>query len=260
MRADRRLGQNFLVDANVLDVIERMAEVDSGDIVLEVGPGPGALTERLVARAAYVHAIEIDTQFGPYLRERLGAPSNLGLVFADALRIDLDRLSPPPTRLVANLPYSIATPLLMESVHALPSVSRWCVMVQREVADRLLARPRTRAYGAVSVIIQLSASRAGFHPVSRTCFSPVPNVDSALVALERKRHWDSEYPALRELVAGCFSHRRKTLSNSLTLSGVTTRERAVLALEAIGREATVRAEELEPEEFLELELALRCVP
>ena len=256
VRADRRLGQNFLVDANVLDVIERFAELEASDVALEIGPGPGTLTERLVARVAHVHAIEIDERFRPHLRERLGAPSNLDLLFADALRVDLGSLSPAPTKLVANLPYSIATPLLMESVHTLPEVTRWCVMVQREVGDRMLASPRTRAYGAVSVIVQLTASRAGFHPVSRTCFSPVPNVDSALVCLERKRSWGAEFPPLRELVAGAFSHRRKTLANSLALSGVSSRERAVAALETLGRAPNVRAEELAPEEFVELDLAL----
>ena len=253
-RADRRLGQNFLVDANVLDVIERLSELDPLDVVLEVGPGPGALTERLVERAAHVHAIEIDHRFRAPLSERLGLAPNLELVFADALRVDLGGLRPSPTKLVANLPYSIATPLLMETLHLLPSVTRWCVMVQREVADRLLAPPRTRAYGAVSVMVQLTAARAGFHPVSRTCFSPVPNVDSALVCLERCRDWGPEYTNLHAVVTAAFSHRRKTLANSLSLAGVAAREDAVDALELLRRTPNVRAEELAPEEFVELAL------
>ena len=258
VRANRRLGQNFLVDANVLDVIERLSELDSGDTVLEVGPGHGVLTERLIAHAGHVHAIEIDERFRPHLEQRLGAVPTLDLVFADALRVDLTRLAPEPTKLVANLPYSIATPLLMESVRALPLVERWCVMVQREVADRILASPSTRAYGAVSVLMQLTASKAGFHPVSRTCFSPVPNVDSALVCLQRERHWDSSgaYAQLRRTVTGAFAHRRKTLANSLALAGVVSREQTVAALEAIARASNARAEELAPEEFVELDALL----
>ena len=252
IRADRRLGQNFLVDANVLDVIERLAAIEKADVVLEVGPGLGALTERLVELAGHVHAIEIDEQFRAPLRERVGTAPNLELLFTDALRTDLTRLVPAPTKFVANLPYSVATPLLMESLRVLPRVTRWCVMVQREVADRVLAAPRTRAYGAVSVMIQLTARRAGFHPVSRTCFSPVPNVDSALVCLERTREWGPEYAGLHEVVAAAFGHRRKTLANSLSLAGVASREHAVEALEWIGQLPNARAEELAPQEFVEL--------
>ena len=237
-------------------MIERLSKLDPSDVVLEVGPGPGALTERLVERARHVHAVEIDERFRVPLGERLGAVSNLDLVFADALQIDLAGLRPAPNKLVANLPYSIATPLVMESLHLLPEVSRWCVMVQREVADRLLAAPRTRAYGAVSVMVQLTARRVGFHPVSRTCFSPVPNVDSALVCLQRIREWGPEYRRLREVVAGAFAHRRKTLANSLSLAGVARRERSVEALRLLGLPANARAEELAPPEFVELGLRL----
>lgn len=258
VRADRRLGQNFLVDTNVLDVIERLAQLESEDVVLEVGPGHGVLTERLVALAGHVHAIEIDERFGPHLDARLGGATNLTTVFADALRVDLAALVPEPTKMVANLPYAIATPLLMESIPALPRIERWCVMVQREVADRILASPGTRAYGAVSVLLQLTASRAGFHPVARTCFSPVPNVDSALVCLERQRDWESvtAYRRLQKLVAGSFGHRRKTLANSLSLAGVATRAQATAALGELGRSGNVRAEELEPTEFVALDAAL----
>lgn len=258
IRADRRLGQNFLVDSNVLDVIERLGALGDDDVVLEIGPGPGALTERLVGRAAHVHAIELDERFRATLEERLGSPANLSLRFEDALRADLGALSPAPDKLIANLPYSVATPVLMESVRRLPSVERWCVMVQREIADRILAPPGTRAYGAVSVLLQLTASRAGFHPVSRTCFSPVPNVDSALVALERQRRWGADYEPLRQIVVGAFAHRRKTLPNSLQLAGVAERERTIRALATLDRRSSARAEELAPEDFVKLASALEA--
>jgi 16S rRNA (adenine1518-N6/adenine1519-N6)-dimethyltransferase len=140
----------------------------------------------------------------------------------------------------------------VESLDGLPSIHRWCVMLQREVADRFVAPPGSRSYGAVSVLIQLTCDRAGFHPVARTCFRPQPNVDSALVALARRRSWGPEYPWLKRVVQGAFSHRRKTLANSLELAGVASRERTVSALAALGRPAGERAESLTPDEFPQL--------
>src|SRR5207248_7658730 len=122
-------------------------------------------------------------------------------------------------------PYNVATPIVVESLDGLPSVIRWCVMVQREVADRFFATPGTKAYGAVSVLVQLAAERVGFHPVARTVFRPRPNVDSALVAFER-RELPDDWPWVKRVVEGGFAHRRKTLPNSLALAGLRTRERA----------------------------------
>ncbi len=128
-------------------------------------------------------------------------------------------------------------------------------MVQREVADRLFAIPSTKAYGAVSVLVQLATTRAGFHPVSREVFRPRPNVESALVAFDRTGPGPG--PALKRLVEACFAHRRKTLANSLALAGVASREQAAQALEGLGRNARARAEELAPKEFVELASALQ---
>src|SRR5262249_32018229 len=145
------------------------------------------------------------------------------------------------TKLVANLPYNIATPLIVESLDGLPEIELWCVMVQREVADRLFAEPRTKQYGAVSVLVQLVCERTGFHPVSRTVFRPPPNVDSALVAFRRVA-LPSTYARVKQVVNAAFAHRRKTLPNSLELSGLAPRARAAQALEAIDRDASTRAE------------------
>ena len=180
----KELGQHFLVDENILGVIGRLAELDRDDVVLEVGPGLGVLTRYLAARVAHVHAVELDRSLEPKLREPRREP-NVELRFGDALRLDLATLDPAPTKLVANLPYNVATPIVAESLDGLPSVSHWRVMVQREVADRFFASPGTKAYGAVSVLVQLAAERTGFHPVARTVFRPRPNVDSALVAFRR---------------------------------------------------------------------------
>jgi 16S rRNA (adenine1518-N6/adenine1519-N6)-dimethyltransferase len=137
----------------------------------------------------------------------------------------------------------------------LPSVERWCVMVQREVADRFFASPGTKAYGAVSVLVQLAAERTGFHPVARTVFRPQPNVDSALVAF-RRRELPERFRSVKRLVEAAFAHRRKTLPNSLALAGAAERPRAVEALGRLGRSPSTRAEALAPTNFVELERLL----
>jgi len=241
----KQLGQHFLVDENILGVIGRLAELEGDDVVLEVGPGLGVLTRYLAERVAHVHAVELDRSLEPYLRD-IGA--NVSLEFGDALQVDLGGDA---TKLVANLPYNIATPLLVESLDGLPKIELWCVMVQREVAERLFAVPSTKAYGAVSVLVQLVCERTGFHPVARTVFRPPPNVDSALVAFKRVALPD-DYARVKRIVAGAFAHRRKTLPNSLELAGVAPRASAAAALEAIGRSATTRAEALAPAEFVAL--------
>jgi len=253
--AKKELGQHFLVDENLLGVIDRLAELGSEDVVLEVGRGLGVLTTYLADRVDHVHAVELDRSLEPPLREALEGRDNVELHFGDALRVDLAALEPPPTKLVANLPYNIATPLVVESLDGLPSVERWCVMMQREVADRFFAVPSTKAYGAVSVLVQLAAERTGFHPVSRTVFRPRPNVDSALVGF-RRRELPPDFARVKQLVTAAFAHRRKRLANSLELAGLATRAEATDALAEIGREPTVRAEELTPPEFVALATAL----
>ncbi len=251
----RQLGQHFLVDENILGVIGRLAELEPSDVVLEVGPGLGMLTTYLAERVGHIHAVELDRSLEPHLVERLGDKRAVELHFGDALAMDLGVLEPAPGKLVSNLPYSIATPLVAESIDGLPSLDLWCVMVQREVADRFFASPGTKAYGAVSVLIQLATERTGFHPVSRTVFRPQPNVDSALVAFRRKPLLAS-YPQIKRLVEASFAHRRKTLPNSLELVGLASREQAAEALRTLGKEPAARAESLEPEEFVALTEAL----
>jgi 16S rRNA (adenine1518-N6/adenine1519-N6)-dimethyltransferase len=247
----KELGQHFLVDENILGVIGRLAELDPEDVVLEIGPGLGVLTRYLADRVAFVHAVEID----PKLVERMPPLPNVRIELGDALRVDLSGLAPEPEKLVSNLPYRIATPIVVDSLDGLPSVERWCVMVQREVADRFFAEPGTKAYGAVSVLVQLGAERTGFHPVSRTVFRPPPNVDSALVAFRRSDLPD-RFTSVKRLVEAAFAHRRKTLPNSLELAGYARRPAAAEALEKLGRPASTRAEALQPDEFVELERLL----
>jgi 16S rRNA (adenine1518-N6/adenine1519-N6)-dimethyltransferase len=249
VRPRKSLGQHFLVDDNILGVIERLAELERDDVVLEVGPGLGVLTRYLAERVAHVHAVELDRRLEPHLSGIAGVTVHWG----DVLRVDLGRLEPPPHKLVANLPYNVATPVVAESLTD-PRLMLWCVMVQREVADRFFARPSTKAYGAVSVLVQLAAERTGFHPVSREVFRPRPNVESALVAFRRIA--PGADARTKRVVEAAFSHRRKTLANALSLSGLAQREQATAALARIGRDPSVRAEALEPPEFVALAEAL----
>jgi 16S rRNA (adenine1518-N6/adenine1519-N6)-dimethyltransferase len=255
----KSLGQHFLVDRNLLSVIDRLAALDGADLEHDVGPGLGVLTKHLAARAALVHAVELDRTLEPVLRHELREVSTVRLHWGDALRLDLRSLEPPPTAFVANLPYAVATPLVVETLGGLPTVDRWCVMVQREVADRFFARPGTKAYSAVSVLVQLSARRTGFHPVSAHVFRPPPRVESALVAFQRVEA-PGDLPAVGRVVNAAFAHRRKTLANGLALAGLATREQAVAALAALGQPASARAEELAPATFVELARLLDRAP
>jgi 16S rRNA (adenine1518-N6/adenine1519-N6)-dimethyltransferase len=246
----KQYGQHFLRDPNILEVIGRLADLRPDDVVLEIGPGQGVLTRYLAARVRRVHAIEIDRALAPALDD-LG--ENVDVVFGDALQLELPQDA---TKLVANLPYNVATPLVVESLDGLPNVGLWCVMVQREVADRFFAQPGTKDYGAVSVLIQLAAERTGFHAVSRTVFRPPPNVDSALVAF-RRTELPADYARVKDVVTAAFAHRRKTLPNSLALAGQASRDEAAGALAAIGHASETRAEALAPAEFVALTEALR---
>jgi 16S rRNA (adenine1518-N6/adenine1519-N6)-dimethyltransferase len=247
----RALGQHFLVDRNILGVIERLAKLDASDVVLEIGPGLGVLTTFLADRVQHVHAVEVDRSLEPGLRAALGGRGNISLVFEDATTLDNTRLRPLPSKLVSNLPYNVAATVVVESLEATPSIELWCVMVQREVGERFFAAPGTKPYGAVSVLVQLLATRTGTHAVSRTVFRPQPRVDSMLVAFARVPR-PPNYDSVKRIVQAAFAHRRKTLPNSLALSGVAEREQAASALADLGHEPSARAEILSPEDFVRL--------
>jgi 16S rRNA (adenine1518-N6/adenine1519-N6)-dimethyltransferase len=249
----RELGQNFLVDRNILGVIERLAELEPGDVVLEIGGGLGVLSQRLAARVRHLHVLEVDRELEPQLRDALSGFANVTLQIGDALRLDLEALDPAPTKVVANLPYAIAATVILRTIEELPSVTEWVVMVQREVGERLAASPGTRAYGAPSVLAQLAAEVKVLRPVARTVFRPVPHVDSVLIGLRRSA--PAAGAPLRALVHDAFAHRRKALAGSLALAADAPediRERARAALLELGHPADARAERLSPEEFREL--------
>jgi 16S rRNA (adenine1518-N6/adenine1519-N6)-dimethyltransferase len=231
IRPKRDLGQNFLIDSNILGVIEREARLEPQDVVLEIGGGLGVLSEFLAARVAHVH---------------------------DAMRLDLRALDPAPTKVVANLPYGIAAGAILRTIEDLPGVRRWVGMVQKEVGERFAAAPATSAYGLPSVLAQLACDVQVLRPVSRSVFSPAPNVDSVLVGLQRTG--PAPEPDLRELVAAAFAHRRKALPGSLALAANAppdVRARARRALAELGHPPDARAERLSPQDFRALRDSLR---
>jgi 16S rRNA (adenine1518-N6/adenine1519-N6)-dimethyltransferase len=244
-----RLGQNFLADPNLLDAIVRDAELRTGDVVLEVGPGEGVLTERLAERAAQVHAIEIDRGLETAL-EPVAARPNVSITWGDAMRVELAGLAPAPTAMVANLPYSVATPVLLRTIEELPSLRRWTVMVQREIADRLRAAPGSRTYGSPSVVAQLACEVKLVRSVDPAVFKPRPRVDSAILAL--RRTGPDAGPATRALVRAAFAHRRKSLARSLEHARPGSLAAARRALAALGLPEDARAEALAPTDFAAL--------
>ncbi len=246
----RALGQNFLVDRNILGVIERNAELSADDVVLEIGGGLGVLSERLAGRVGHLHVIEVDPRLEQPLRDVLAHARNVEVHIADALQLDLSALAPAPSKVVANLPYGIAATVILRTIEELPEVQRWVVMVQREVGERLAAPSGSSAYGASSVLAQLACEVKVLRRVSRGVFRPVPNVDSVLLGLIRRG--PAPAPELRDLVHRGFAHRRKALAGSLTLaSGAPEdiRERTRKALVAMGHPPDERAQRLAPEEF-----------
>jgi 16S rRNA (adenine1518-N6/adenine1519-N6)-dimethyltransferase len=251
------LGQNFLVDKNILGVIGRAAVLEPGDVVLEIGGGLGVLSSYLAARVAYLHVVEIDRQLEPALREELepfAATSALHL--ADAMALELAALSPAPTKVVANLPYGIAAGMILRTIEELDAVALWIAMVQKEVGERFAATPANRAaYGIPSVLSQLACDVKVLRPVARSVFHPVPRVDSVLVRLVRTG--PAPPVELREFVRGAFAHRRKTLAGSLELRIGVDGDAVRAALLDIGKPAQSRAESLVPSELRSLWEALQ---
>ena len=249
-----RLGQNFLADPNLLDAIVRDAELEPDDVVLEVGAGEGVLTERLAAAAARVHTVEIDRGLEAALRRVSGLP-NVELHWGDAMKFELAALDPAPSAMVANLPYAVATPLILRTIERLPSLRRWTVMVQREIADRLRAGPGSRTYGGPSVLVQLACEVELVRRVDPAVFRPRPRVDSAILRL--RRTGPAADPATRDLVRAAFAHRRKSLARSLEHGAAGSLGAARAALAELGLPEDARAEALAPHQFAALSAKLR---
>ena len=257
IRPNRELGQNFLIDDNILEIIGRAAELDPADAVVEIGGGLGVLSSYLAQRVRHVHVIETDARLEPVLRDALtGYEASTTLLIVDVMKTRLSGLDPLPNKVVANLPYGVATPAILKTIDELPDTTFWCLMLQREIADRLAAKPSTKAYGIPSVLVQLACEVEFVRPISRNVFRPVPNVDSALVRMRRTAPAPSD--ELAGLVRSAFAHRRKALARSLEEAGGPAGIRAAVraALEEMGHPADARAETLAPQEFAQLEREL----
>jgi 16S rRNA (adenine1518-N6/adenine1519-N6)-dimethyltransferase len=250
IRPNRELGQNFLIDNNILGVIGRAAELGADDVVLEVGGGLGVLSEYLAPRVSHLHVVEVDRSLEKPLREALEPFANATLHLADAVKLNYTSLDPPPGKVVANLPYGVAATVLLKSVAELPDAGVWVAMVQREVADRLAAASGSKSYGATSVLAQLSCEVRFLRRVPRTVFHPQPNVESALLVMRRTAA--APPPDIAALVHAAFAHRRKALAGSLALAPGAPpdiRDATRSALERMGRRADARAERLAPEDW-----------
>jgi 16S rRNA (adenine1518-N6/adenine1519-N6)-dimethyltransferase len=250
IRPNRELGQNFLIDDNILRVIGSAAELDGRDVVLEVGGGLGVLSEYLAPRVAHLHVVEVDRSLEQPLREALDPFDNASLHLADAVKLDFGSLDPIPNKVVANLPYGVAATVLLKSIAELPEARLWVAMAQREVAERLAAAPGGKSYGVTSVLAQLACDVRLLRKVPRTVFHPEPNVDSALVVLRRRGPAPAD--ELVALVHAGFAHRRKALAGSLALTRGAPddiRDATRAALRQVGHPADARAERLPPEDW-----------
>jgi 16S rRNA (adenine1518-N6/adenine1519-N6)-dimethyltransferase len=252
-----RLGQNFLADPNLLDAIVRDAAVGPEDVVLEVGAGEGVLTERLAARVAHLHTVEIDRGLERALPEVAALP-NVTLHWGDAVRLDFAALDPAPTAMVANLPYSVATPVILKTIEELPSLRTWTVMVQLEIAERLRAAPGNRTYGSPSAVAQLACEVELIRKVDPAVFKPRPRVASAILRL--RRVGPGADAGTRDLIRAAFAHRRKTLARSLELVGLrgvpAPRAAARAGLAELGLREDARAESLSAAQFAALSAIL----
>ncbi len=255
----KKFGQNFLIDTHVLDKIIRAAEITDKDLVLEIGPGIGTLTQYLCENAREVIAVEIDRQLIPVLKDTLSAYNNITVLNEDILKVDLNALVKErnegrPIKIVANLPYYITTPIIMELFEKHVPLSSITVMVQKEVADRMQAKPGSKDYGALSLAVQYYAEPHIAANVPPNCFMPRPNVGSAVISL--KLHEKSildvkDEELLFKLIRASFNQRRKTLVNGLNnFTGLSfTKEQIITALKAEGLNENIRGEALTLSQF-----------
>lgn len=264
-RFSKSLGQNFIIDENVIERIVSGAEVGSEDMVLEIGPGIGVMTEALCESAKKVVSVEIDSALIPVLKETVGHHENLKVIHNDILKVDLMSLVKTEfgdvrPKLVANLPYYVTTPIIMKFLEERVPVSDLVIMIQKEVADRIMASPKCKAYGALSVAVQYFTEPSIVTRVSKGSFMPMPNVDSTVLRL----HVRTEPPVVLKdeptfflTVKDAFGKRRKTLLNALTGAALgLSKEQAGKALEMAGIDPITRGEALSIDEFATLANAI----
>jgi len=249
----KSLGQNFLTDVNIVNKIVKTANLDGDTTVIEIGPGIGALTEVMVEQAKNVLAIEIDQRLIPILEKNIGGDFNV--INEDFLKISNDTIKPyikgTKVKVVANLPYYITTAIITKILLEMPFIDELYIMVQKEVADRISAVPRTKKYNSLSVFCQTMSEVKYEFTVKRTVFNPPPNVDSAIISFKRKT-FDVDLQAFEVFVQNCFKQKRKTLINNLNAAYGMDKEEALRFLELNGYDKNKRSEEISVEEFVTL--------
>lgn len=259
----KSLGQNFLIDGNVVRKIVREAGITKDDYVLEIGPGMGTLTEELALNAKKVVAVELDKKLLPILDETLANYDNVEIIYGDVLEVDLkalieEKLDGGPVKLVANLPYYVTTPIigkLLEDDLKLESIN---VMVQKEVADRMAAGPGSKSYGSLSVFVNFYTKPKVVVKVPKTVFMPQPKIDSSVIKLDLKKDLpDIDREKLFKVVKAAFSKRRKTIINALSTFGFDLEKEEIRqALEKVGIKPEERAENISVEDFIKLSTEL----
>ena len=258
----KKFGQNFLIDSNVLESIIRGAEITKDDFVLEIGPGIGTMTQYLCEAARQVVAVEIDKMLIPILEDTLSEYDNVEVINQDVLKVDIKSLAEEknngkPIKVVANLPYYITTPIIMGLFESGVPIDSITIMVQKEVADRMQTGPGSKDYGALSLAVQYYATAKVILNVSATCFMPRPNVDSAVIKLTRHKEPTvnvADEKLMFKIIRASFNQRRKTLVNGLKNSPELSfsKEQIVKAIEKIEKPEPIRGEALTLEEFAEL--------
>lgn len=258
----KKFGQNFLIDSNILENIVEVAEITKDDFVLEIGPGIGTMTQYLCEAARQVVAVEIDKMLIPILEDTLSEYDNVEVINQDVLKVDIKSLAKEkndgkPIKVVANLPYYITTPIIMGLFESGVPIESITIMVQKEVADRMQTGPGSKEYGALSLAVQYYADAKVMLNVSATCFMPRPNVDSAVIKLTRHKEPVVEVKdekLMFRVIRASFNQRRKTLVNGLKNSSELdfSKEEIISAIQKIGKEESIRGEKLTLEEFAEL--------
>ncbi|MDO4509459.1 MAG: 16S rRNA (adenine(1518)-N(6)/adenine(1519)-N(6))-dimethyltransferase RsmA [Lachnospiraceae bacterium] len=262
----KKYGQNFLIDEHVLNKIIAAAELSKDDYVIEIGPGIGTMTERMAPECKHVTAIEIDKELIPILSETLSGFDNVDIINEDVLKVDLNKLiaernDNKPVKVVANLPYYITTPIIMSLLENKIPIDTITVMVQKEVADRMMVGPGTKDYGALSLAVQYYAKPYIVANVPMNCFIPRPNVASAVIRLTCHKEPPvtvKDEKLMFNLIRASFNQRRKTLINGISnFSGLSyTKEQVAMALNSIGLSENIRGEALDLEKFAKLSDAL----
>lgn len=262
----KKYGQNFLIDEHVLNKIIAAAELNKDDYVIEIGPGIGTMTERMAPECRHVTAIEIDKELIPILSETLSGFDNVDIINEDVLKVDLNKLiaernDNKPVKVVANLPYYITTPIIMSLLENKIPIDTITVMVQKEVADRMMVGPGTKDYGALSLAVQYYAKPYIVANVPMNCFIPRPNVASAVIRLTCHKEPPvtvKDEKLMFNLIRASFNQRRKTLINGISnFSGLSyTKEQVAMALNSIGLSENIRGEALDLEKFAKLSDAL----